>query len=223
VLAHFEDGALLEAYKADPWMDVHEYVRRMVGEMVGKEFDRKLIKTANFGLIYGMGVGLLAQRAGVTVDQAKEVKDAILALLPGLKQMYQDMKRRFMETQPIRTWGGREYYCEAPKLVEGRMMTFDYKLVNYLVQGSSADCTKEAMLAYMAAKPASHRMLVAVHDELLVSVPRREVKRGMECLRTAMEGVKFDLPMLSEGSVSETNWAELRPYDKKGVLCPPTK
>jgi DNA polymerase I-like protein with 3'-5' exonuclease and polymerase domains len=103
------------------------------------------------------------------------------------------------------------------------MMTFDYKLVNYLVQGSSADCTKEAVLAYMLVKPDTHRLLLSVHDELLVSVPRREVKRGMECLRTAMEGVKFDLPMLSEGSVSETNWAELRPYDKKGVLCPPTK
>ena len=217
VLAHFEDGALLEAYKADPWMDVHEYVRAMVSQMTGKEFDRGLIKTANFGLIYGMGVGLLAQRAGVEVDMAKEVKDAILALLPGLKEMYQDMKRRFMDNKPIRTWGGREYYCEAPRTVEGRMMTFDYKLVNYLVQGSSADCTKDAILAYSRAQPKGHKLLLSVHDELLLSVPEKQADKGMEALRVAMEGIPFDVQMLSEGKVSITNWADLKPYDKKGV------
>lgn len=225
VLAHFEDGALLDAFKADPWMDVHEYVRGMVSKMTGKEFDRGLIKTANFGLIYGMGVGLLAQRAGVEVAMAKEVKEAILALLPGLRDIYQDMKRRFMNTLPMRTWGGREYYCEPARTVEGRLMTFDYKLVNYLVQGSSADCTKEAILAYERSRPKDHRLLCAIHDELLVSVPKAQAAKGMEALRVAMEGIPFDVPMLSEGKWAPGggSWADLKPYDKKGVLCPNTK
>lgn len=223
VLAHFEDGALLEAYKASPWMDVHDYVKAMVTQMTGKPFDRHLIKIANFGLIYGMGVALLAKQAGVDEAMAKEVKEAILALLPGLKDLYQSMRRRFMEGKPIRTWGGREYYCEAPRMVEGRMMTFDYKLVNYLVQGSSADCTKQAILEYSRTKPSGHRLLASVHDELLVSVPAEELVAGMEALRVAMEGIKFDVPMLSEGKWSVTSWASMVPYDKKGELCVNTK
>lgn len=219
ILAHFEDGALKDAYLEDNWLDVHDYAREMISSLLHKEMERKPVKNTGFGIIYGMGVGLLAENSGISVAEAKEVKDAYLAIFPGLKEMYGDMRRRFLANEPIRTWGSRSYYCEPPKMINGRRVTFDYKMLNVLVQGSAADCTKEAVVRYHDAKPSEHKMLINVHDELLCAVPAKDVERGMKVLRGSMESVEFDVPMLSEGKWSATNWAEMKDYDKKGVRC----
>lgn len=219
VLAHFEGGELCSAYLADKWLDVHDHARLLINRMTGKNFERKPIKNTGFGIIYGMGVGLLAEKSGVTVEVAKEVKDAYLAIFPGLKTMYQEMRRRMMAGEPIRTWGGREYYCEEPKMVDGRMMTFDYKLVNYLVQGSASDCTKEAVNRWYRNRPGpEHRLFAIVHDEELASCPRKDMAKGMEALRSTMESVEFDVAMLSEGKWSPKNWSDLRTFDEKGKI-----
>lgn len=223
ILGHFEGGKLAEAYQADPWLDVHDFAREMINRMTGKDFDRKPIKNTGFGLIYGMGIGKLAIKSECSVDVAKEVKTAYLKIFPGLKDMYKDMKYRSQANLPIHTWGSREYYCEEPRLVDGRLMTFDYKMLNVLIQGSAADCTKEAVIRYWALKakdPAAKedRLLLTVHDEILLSAPRKRAKQAMELLRKAMEGIDFEVPMLSEGDWSATCWSELIPYDKKGVV-----
>jgi DNA polymerase I-like protein with 3'-5' exonuclease and polymerase domains len=217
ILAHFEGGALMDKYLEDPWVDFHDYAKAEL-EKMGKFYDRKPVKNTNLGLIYGMGVGKLAERNGMTVEEAAELKQAILQLYPGLKQMYQDMKLRAKLKQPIRTWGGREYYCEEPKLINGRIQEFDYKLVNVLIQGSAADCTKQALINYHAAKHPEAKIILIVHDQITVSVPKKIMKTEMEVLRQAMEGVEFDVPILSEGSISSTNWDELQDYDKRGKI-----
>lgn len=218
ILAHYEDGALRAAYTANPWLDVHDHARELINCLLNKNFDRKPIKNTGFGLIYGMGLGKLAESSGSTVDEAKEVKEAYLATFPGLREMYRDMKYRAKRGIPLRTWGGREYYCELPKLVNGRIQEFDYKMLNVLIQGSAADCTKEAVIRYSTARPAGHELLLTVHDEILCEVPQKELELGMTVLCAAMEAVEFDVPMLSEGTRSTTSWADLKDYDKKGVL-----
>jgi DNA polymerase I-like protein with 3'-5' exonuclease and polymerase domains len=150
------------------------------------------------------------------VEESAELKKAILQLYPGLKQMYKDMKLRARAKEPIRTWGGREYYCEEPKLVNGRIKEFDYKMVNVLIQGSAADCTKEAIIRFHARKKADWYIMLNVHDQITVSAPRAQAKEAMRVLKECMESVEFDVPMLSEGSVSDTNWDELKDTDKKG-------
>jgi len=217
ILGHFEGAVLMKAYLANPWLDVHDHARTLINQMLQANLDRKPIKNTGFGLIYGMGLGLLAAKSKTTVEMAKRIRGAYLAIFPGLKAMYADMKARAAANKPIRTWGGREYYCEAPKLVNGQMRRFDYKLLNVLVQGSAADCTKDAIIRYHEAKPRHHRLLMSVHDELLSSVPREERDEGMELLRWCMETIQFDVPMLSEGSWSPTDWAHLKDYDVKGV------
>ena len=57
-----------------------------------------------------------------------------------------------------------------------------------------------------------------MHDQVTASVPKKIFKAEMEVLRRTMESVEFDVPILSEGSISDTNWNELRDYDKKGKL-----
>lgn len=219
ILAHFEDGALKDAYLKDNWLDVHDYARGMISRMLGREMERKPIKNTGFGIIYGMGVGLLAENSGITVEEAREVKNAYLAIFPGLREMYRDMKCRAMADEPIRTWGSRSYLCEPPRMINGERVTFDYKMLNVLVQGSAADCTKEAVVHYHDVKPLEHKMLINVHDELLCAVPEKDVERGMQVLKESMESVEFDVPMLSEGKWSAMNWAEMKDYDIKGVRC----
>lgn len=217
ILAHFDGGALMDKYVENPWIDFHDYAKAEL-EKMGKFYDRKPVKNTNLGLIYGMGVGKLAAKNDMTVEESGELKKAILQLYPGLKEMYKDMKVRAKSKTPIRTWGGREYYCEEPKLVDGRIREFDYKLVNVLIQGSAADCTKEAIIRYRAAKHPEAKIILNVHDQVTVSVPKKIFKTEMEVLRRTMESVEFDVPILSEGAISDTNWDELRDYDKKGKL-----
>lgn len=104
ILAHFDGGSMMEDYQADPWLDFHDVAKGKLAEQ-GLFYDRKPVKNTNFGLIYGMGVGKLAEKNGTTVDEAKELKAAILRLYPGLKEMYADMRLRMQQDLPIRTWG----------------------------------------------------------------------------------------------------------------------
>lgn len=229
LLGHFEPnqpngriGELRRQYLANHWMDVHDSARDELAKR-GKHYERKPVKNTNLGLIYGMGKGKLALKNDMSVEEAGALKNAVLDLYPGLKQMYKDMKERMRTRTPIHTWGGREYFCEEPKLINGRIQQFDYKLVNVLIQGSAADVTKEAIIRFWRViiklkKLGVWRILLNVHDQLTVSVPIKDLKQAMEVLRQCMESVEVDIPMLTEGSTSLTNWAELKDYDKKGKL-----
>jgi len=218
ILAHFEDGDLLQAYQSNVWMDVHRTVMGTINDMLKANFSRSVIKQINFGLIYGMGVALMAQKAGCETEEARSAKHAVLSIYPGLRELINGLKELAANNQALRTWGGRRYHCEPPKMIDGQIREFSYKMLNVLVQGSAADCTKEAMIRYYNSKPKGHRLLLQVHDELLGAVPAGDAVQGMEIMREAMELAGFEVPMLSEGKMSATNWAELRPYDKEGVV-----
>lgn len=230
ILAHFAGGEILEAYIANPSLDVHDYVLEVVNKMTGGGYLRKQIKEVNFGLIYGMGLSLLADRMGADKDTAKKVKKAVLQALPGLKKLDSWTKRQGKQGQPITTWGGRVYYVEPPKWVKkkdwetGNMVldkkgepvmelrTFEYKLLNILIQGSAADCTKEGIINYGYAKKDTGRFLLQVHDEIVCSVPKNNIKDSMQRLNKAMASVNFDIPMLSDGDWSDKSYGELKKY-----------
>lgn len=220
ILAHFDGGDLMEKYNDNPWIDFHDYAKAEL-EVYGLFYDRKPVKNTNLGLIYGMGAPLLAIKNDMSVEESTKLKKAVLGLYPGLKTMYADMKKRAKSGEPIRTWGGREYYCEDPKMIDGRYRHFDYKLVNVLIQGSAADCTKEAIIRFDDKRTELGKdcwfLILNVHDQLTVSCPKKDRDQAMELLRECMESVEFDVPMLSEGSFSENNWNDLKDYDVKGV------
>lgn len=228
ILAHFDAGDLMAKYNENPWIDFHDYAKAEL-EKFNLFYERKPVKNTNLGLIYGMGAPKLALKNDMPVTESKVLRDAILKLYPGLKDMYKEMKRRELNNEPVRTWGGREYYCEPPRLIDGRIVHFDYKMVNVLIQGSAADCTKEAVLrwdrrVHELGKADSWFLILTVHDQLTVSAPVAELVPAMDLLREVMQSVEFDVPMLSEGAYSFTNWAELKDYDKKGeVLYAPPK
>lgn len=220
ILAHYEDGPLKEAYLADLWMDMHEQTRQMIHDMIGILYERKPVKNTNFGIIYGQGGPSLAVKNKITVQESRDLIKAVLAVFPGVADIMDDMKQRARDNEPIRTWGGREYYCEEPKWVEKfrRVMSFDYKLINLLVQGSAADATKEAAIRWAEAKHEDTRFYMNVHDQLTGSTPKKLMRQEMEVMRETMEGLEFDVPLLSEGEWSDSNWADLKQYDKAGVI-----
>lgn len=215
-LAHFEGGALLDMYVNDPWTDVHDFAKAEIQNRTGRVYDRKPVKDINLGLIYGMGVGLLAEKTGLPVDETKELKKLVLLIYPGISDMYKEMRRMAKAGEPLRTWGGRLYYCEEPIYINGRRIEFDYKMVNTLVQGSAADEIKEAMLRYDERR-IHGKFRLSVHDQLTASTLRAKKKlmEEMEILKSCMESVELDVPLLSEGKVGY-NWADLKDYDAKG-------
>lgn len=213
ILGHFEDDKLCQAYNDDPRLDVHTYVQQAIKDILHLEINRSSTKILNFGMIYGMGLGKLADGTKSTVEEAKKLKNAQLEALPGLKALNKGITELSKSGQPIRTWGGREYYVEEPMFINGRRQTFEYKLLNYLIQGSAADCSKQSVINYHEIKKEG-RFLITVHDENNISCPKGAIKREMAILREAMESVKFDVPMLSDGKTGP-NWGELVKFVEK--------
>lgn len=210
ILAHFEDGALLQAYLANPKLDVHGLVHAMILEMVKRDFIRTRVKNFVFQKVYGGGYPAICAALDCDEPTAKMVVAAMMAALPGYEVLERDIKAQGKAGLAIRTWGGREYYTEPSKFVKkyGRIMTFDYKLLNYLIQGSAGDCTKEALIRYDEHPKREARMLVSVHDEINSSMGKKRLKLEMRILNEVMQSVEFDLPMLSEGKAGE-DWGHL--------------
>lgn len=208
ILAHYEEGELLAKYKEDPWLDVHAYIQTVISDILRERIERKPIKVLNFGMLYGMGIGKLAYGMDLEVEVAKRIKKAHARGFPGIPALMKKMKDRAKAGEPIRTWGGREYYCEPPRKVNGIMREFDYKLLNRLIQGSAADNTKAAMINY-AERTENGFLLLSVHDELMSETEKAYRVPEMRLLRDAMLDVKFDVPMLSEGRWSATRWTEM--------------
>lgn len=214
ILGHFEDGSLMDAYNEDPRLDVHQFVRDQIMEIFHLDVPRSKTKTLNFGMLYGMGLGALAEQMNTSVDEAKKLKKAQLSTMPGLKALNDTIIEMADNDEAIRTWGGRMYFKEPSiKLDNGRTIDFGYKLLNYLIQGSAADCTKQALINYDEIKKEG-RFLVTVHDEMNISAPKRAAKAEMGRLREAMQAVQFDVPMLSDAKLG-TNWGTIAKYEEK--------
>jgi DNA polymerase-1 len=205
ILAHYEDGVLMEAFQANPTMDPHELVQSIIQGLTGTLYDRKPIKSTGFGIIYGMGANGLSKQLGIPVEDARRLMDAYHAALPGVGANQRGCKHRARTGVPIRTLNGRVYYCEPAVIKNGSMRTFDYKLLNYLIQGGAADQTKKAMLRYFRAKPEDETFLCAVHDEINISSPDGDDR----LLREAMENCEYvDVPMRTTMKLGPS-WGEL--------------
>lgn len=224
VFAHFEgecwpedqfDNSLLAAYQRNPAMDPHNWVRENLSNVVPKfkpdpSWDeertkkflshlRTQVKVTNFRRLYGGGSGATAQALGISLQEAKEFCSFHDQALPGRKMLNDKLVACAKFGEPIRTWGGRLYYVEEPKFVEGRLMSFEYKLINYLVQGSAADLTKQAIIDWYNTRNKRTRFLVTVYDEINISAPRGTWQQDMAHLKYEMCKPRIKCPMLSDG------------------------
>jgi len=205
IFAHFEGGNLMKQYQQDARADLHTYAAKLMTEAAGTTVSRTFSKGVSFAILYGAGPKKISEMLEVDYEMAKTLMDSYTtAVAPGLKDMQATMRTRYKLNQPLKTIGGRLVTMEPPKIINGRRREFDYKGVNLLIQGSAADQAKQAMLDYQKKRNGS-RLLLSVHDELVISAPIEHIEREANCLMEAMcNAVKMEVPMVSDYKVGNT-------------------
>ena len=226
LFAHFEEGPVAAGFARDPRFDMHEDVRveeerALVAAGVRESFDRDSAKGTVFAGFYGQGLDGLMQLLRLPESErhvGKAVQQALRRAAPSIKELSDALAALAKEGLPIRTWGGRLYYCEEPRYVAkyNRDMTFEYKLISYLIQGSGADVAKEALIRWHTDPRRDEELLVTVYDELNIDLPQSTAgaKEQMAVLRQAMESIECDVPMLSDGEAGP-NWGSLEKWKEK--------
>lgn len=214
IFPHTLQDTFFHRYAQDPGMDAHMVVREMIHSIVSMLLERRQTKDLNFGLIYGMGVAKTALKLGVDPKLGRVLYNAHMKALPVVKKFKDHLKELGQSNQPIYTWGGRKYFVEPAKLVGNRWMDFWYKLLNIIVQGGAADCTKQAMLNYHEAGYNDRwPLILQVHDELLTLSSEREHRTAHRRLNECMLDMpEITLPMLSEGFTSSKSWADTKKH-----------
>ena len=168
LLAHFTNGALLKAIKDDPAKDIHMIAADIAG------ITRKVAKTLGFAVLYGAGVGRIAESLEITVGEATKIKAAYLKALPEIKEFQQELNKLGRSRSYTETIGGRHYYVQKPAVVNGVFKTFEYKLTNYKIQGSAGDQLKAAMLDY-SLNTQHGQIVLTVHDQLVIQAPIQHI------------------------------------------------
>lgn len=203
--AHFEYGALMAAYVEDPFLDCYKWVK----DLVGGDVTRHEAKQIFLGLVYSMGLDALAKKIDCSKERAKVLRDAIKAMLPDVAELDSECKSRFKHGLPIKTLGGRLYYCEPGTSPWGG--TWDYKALNTLIQGSAADQGKEAMI-YLdpLIRATGGRILVPVHDEINSSIFEKDVDYITQIYQEAANHLPCEVPMLFDVGYG-AHWGEAKP------------
>ena len=209
VFAHFEQGDLFDKYQEDATLDPHSFVGAELMRVAGREIERTKVKALNFQGMYGGGAPALQRKLRISMADAKELKRFHNEALPGRVILNDEITRVIRRNDPVRTWGGREYYAEHPD-EDGRSKI--YKLINYLIQGSAADLTKQAIIDWHEDDRKNARFLVTVYDEINASAPVESAVEQMAVLQQNMEAPRLTVPMLSDGKWGWA-WGKVTKYN----------
>ncbi len=205
IMAHLSaDPSLLAAFAAGE--DIHratagEIFNRTPAEVSNEE--RRYAKVINFGLIYGMSAFGLAQQLGVDRSVARAYIDNYFARYPGVARYMDETRQRAREQGYVETVFGRRLWL--PEIASGnpaRRAGAERAAINAPMQGTAADLIKLSMIAVQGWIEAEHlatRMVMQVHDELVLEVPQSELDRVSERLPALMTGVAaLAVPLLVE-------------------------
>jgi DNA polymerase-1 len=207
LLAWFENDVLFNTYLDNPKMDAHTATQQLIKQSTGVEYPRKFIKGIVFGLLYGMGLKLLSETLKIDIELAQEIKQAYFNVYPSVKDLIAEVTTLAAQGEYVQTWGGRVYFKE-----EHPQFDLSYKMINYLIQGSAADVTKTAMIN-VNDNCKDSRLTLQVYDEILINSPKGSYKKEMQRMKEAMEDIKIDLPMLSDGKIGRRSFGELKDYE----------
>jgi DNA polymerase-1 len=181
LLAHFTSGKLLDALKKDPYTDLHQFAAEIA------RISRREAKTLAFAILYGAGVGRISESLEMTVSEATRVKNDYLAAFPEIKEFTRKIQNGGRIGVAVKTLGGRDYFPQKPSVIKGVFKSFEYKLVNYLIQGSAADQTKQAMIDF-SKNTSTGELVLSVHDQLVIQCPIADEDNEAKVLENAMNG-----------------------------------
>ena len=214
VIAHLADvPALKEALLAG--VDVHAAAAARMFDLPLEAVDadhRRAAKVINYGIIYGIGAFGLAQRLGVPQDKARAYIDAYFARYPEVKAYMERTVEEARKQGYVRTLFGRRcYVADIHHRVPSRRHAAERQAINAPVQGTAADIMKRAMIRlshHLRERRLRARLLLQVHDELVLEVPEEEVAEVRELVRATMAGAAaLSVPLEVEVGVGH-NWDE---------------
>jgi len=212
IMAHLSgDEQLKQAFARG-----HDVHRATAAEVFGVPLDkvsndeRRAAKVINFGLIYGMSAFGVAQNLGIERATAQAYIDSYFSRYPGVKR-FMDLTRELARTRGyVETVFGRRLYL--PEMKSGspqRRQAAERAAINAPMQGTAADLIKLAMIAVQAFLDASRletKLIMQVHDELVLEVPDNELEIVKAKVRELMQSVaKLDVALIVDVGVGD-NW-----------------
>ncbi len=213
-LAHFsEDEELLRAFREG--IDIHAYVASQIFELplgeVGAD-QRRVAKTVNFGIVYGQGAFGLARTLRIPQADARAFIEAYKARYTGLDRFLQRCIEEAKEPGVVETILGRRRPIPQVHSRNPNERALGERLaINTVIQGSAADLIKLAMV-HLAERlddaGMATRMLIQVHDELVLETPKAEAERATSITVDAMaNALELRVPLVVDASAGP-NWLE---------------
>lgn len=212
IMAHLsKDEGMLKAFANNE--DIH---RATAAEVFSVEKDkveseqRRFAKVINFGLIYGMSAFGLAQNLNIERSAAASYIERYFARYPGVRQYMDDTRESAKENGYVETYFGRRLWVPEINSSNGtRRAGAERAAINAPMQGTAADLIKLAMIAvqkWLDNKGLQTKLIMQVHDELVLEVPDGELELVKQMLPEFMQNVAtLDVPLLAEVGVSN-NW-----------------
>ncbi|HHW73596.1 MAG TPA: DNA polymerase I [Firmicutes bacterium] len=221
LLAHLaQDQALLEAFRLGA--DIHV---QTASEVFGVPQDqvtddlRTAAKAINFGIVYGISSFGLAKGINLTQAQAQKYIDSYFQRYPKVKEFLDGAVEQGRRDGYVTTLFGRRRYLPNLKSKNFALRSFAARTaMNSPIQGSAADIIKLAMLRVHAAlrdQELKSKLLLQVHDELVLEVPEAELDQVARLLKKEMEQVwELDVPLVVDVYYGR-NWRDTEPYELK--------
>ncbi len=214
IMAHLSsDASLLKAFAED--RDIHQATAAEVlglpaGEVTADQ--RRSAKAVNFGLIYGMSAFGLARQLGISRGDAQRYVDLYFQRYPGVKRYMDETRAQARELGYVETVFGRRLYLpEIRSRDAARRQYAERSAINAPMQGTAADIIKRAMIevdAWLGESQARARIILQVHDELVLEVADDAVESTVMCLREHMiAAAELAVPLKVDVGIGR-NWDE---------------
>ena len=205
-----QDANMIEAFRSGK--DIHTSTAATVFGISPNEVTpemRKKAKAVNFGILYGIGAFSLADDLHVSRAEAQEFIDRYLQTYPGIDAYLKETIRQAYESRSVRTLFGRLRHI--PELADKNKMRQKFGervAMNSPIQGTAADVIKLAMIRahrMLREEKLDARLILQVHDELLIEAHKDSAERAKQILRQAMEGVAdYAVPLTVEIQIGKT-------------------
>ncbi|MBI1394463.1 MAG: DNA polymerase I [Betaproteobacteria bacterium] len=214
IMAHLSgDAALLKAFREGE--DIHRATASEIFATAGADVtseQRRYAKVINFGLIYGMSAFGLASQLGIERGAAQQYMERYFARYPGVADYMQRTRQTARETGYVETVFGRRLYLPDIRAQnQGRRQGAERAAINAPMQGTAADLIKLAMIAvqgWLERDTMRTRLVMQVHDELVLEVPEDELPAVKSRVPELMAGVAaLSVPLEAEVGIG-ANWDE---------------
>ncbi len=214
IMAHLsQDQHLIQAFRNG--VDVHAATAEKIFGVPHSEVSqeqRRVAKTANFGIMYGISSFGLAQRLGVSRSEAKKIIDDYFAAFPAVRAYINDTVAAARENGYVETLFGRRRYLPDINSKNATVRSLaERNAVNAPIQGTSADIIKLAMIGVdrkMMDAGLKSSMVLQIHDELLFDTIHDEIEKLMSIVKDQMEHVtELSVPLIVECNYGK-NWLE---------------